>query len=193
MCGPHICSISIIWELLRNANSQAHRRLTDSETLRAGPSNLCFDKSSRWSRWELCLDSSSGIWVYRTEVWAQELKSLFWLLSLINCNLEWVTTSSRCNCPNHIIDKAGFLLHKEVLRANIWKHQVNTECPSRVVITIITAIFSVIKLLQPVILTMNSKPVFQGSHQPTQVGGINCLTSVLHPSLQSWTRTFKQY
>lgn len=36
-----------------------------------------------------------------------------------------------------------------------------------------------IKLLQPVILAMNSKPVFQGSSHPTPLDGISRLTTTL--------------
>lgn len=43
---PSSISTSIIWELNKNGNSQISR-LTESETSRVGPSNLCFNKPSR--------------------------------------------------------------------------------------------------------------------------------------------------
>lgn len=41
-CGPQTTSISIVWVLVRNANSLAHSRPTESGMLEVGPGNLCF-------------------------------------------------------------------------------------------------------------------------------------------------------
>lgn len=43
--GPQICS-SIIWEMVRNANSEPVSRPIESEALRVGPRHLCFNKPS---------------------------------------------------------------------------------------------------------------------------------------------------
>lgn len=42
-----IYSISVTWELLRNADSWTLPRSTESETLWVEPSGLCFNKFSR--------------------------------------------------------------------------------------------------------------------------------------------------
>ena len=47
MCGVPASSTSIIWELVRNVNSWAPPRSTESETLGVGPRNLGFHKLSR--------------------------------------------------------------------------------------------------------------------------------------------------
>ena len=44
---PRACGTSITWELVRDTNSQAHLRPTESETLGVGPRNLSLNKHSR--------------------------------------------------------------------------------------------------------------------------------------------------
>lgn len=46
MCGIWISS-SIAWELVTKANMHFPLRPTESENLRVGPNNLCFNKHSR--------------------------------------------------------------------------------------------------------------------------------------------------
>lgn len=41
MCGPQTSSINMAWKLVRNADSQASLRPTESETVEMGPSNPC--------------------------------------------------------------------------------------------------------------------------------------------------------
>lgn len=45
--GPQTSSIGIMWQLIRNANSQAPLRPTESAISEEEPSNLYFNKSSR--------------------------------------------------------------------------------------------------------------------------------------------------
>lgn len=46
-CSSQTSSITITWKLVRNANSQAHSRPAESETLEVGPSSLGFHKATR--------------------------------------------------------------------------------------------------------------------------------------------------
>ena len=46
--GPWTSNISIVWELVRNANFCRHPTPTKLETLEVGPGNLGFNKPSRW-------------------------------------------------------------------------------------------------------------------------------------------------
>lgn len=41
LCGPQTSSINVAWKLVRNADSQASLRPTESETVEVGPSNPC--------------------------------------------------------------------------------------------------------------------------------------------------------
>lgn len=54
--GWHIHSTVTTWEYVRNADSWAHPRPTESESPGGGHSSLCFNKFSRypekpWSKW----------------------------------------------------------------------------------------------------------------------------------------------
>ena len=52
-CVPWASSISITWELVRNANHGAPSRPPESETLGVGLRNLCFNKASRGFWWSV--------------------------------------------------------------------------------------------------------------------------------------------
>lgn len=55
--GSRPSSILITWELIRNANSWAHPRLTGLKTLGVGSSHLCFNKHSWWFGYVLTLEN----------------------------------------------------------------------------------------------------------------------------------------
>ena len=59
MC-PDSC-ISITRTLVRNADSQAPPKSTESATLRPRPSNLCFNKPFGWSRYSLKFEPSAHL------------------------------------------------------------------------------------------------------------------------------------
>ena len=50
MWPPQTSSISVIWELVRNANSQSYPRSIESDTFHLKPSNLGFNKPI-WQFW----------------------------------------------------------------------------------------------------------------------------------------------
>lgn len=97
-------------------------RLSELETLRTGPSPLCFHKPSRWLSWE-CLSGpqleNSGI---HDKSLAQELKSLMFGFYLpTNCHLDWVTISSHSNHLNYKRDIISSLPNRVVLKISIRK------------------------------------------------------------------------
>lgn len=98
-----------------------YSRLTEPETVSAGPSNLYFNNPSRWLWWEhLSRQPFPNTGVQNRSV-RKNWKTYVWFLSFTNCNLQWVTISSCSACPNYITDKTNFLLHKEILKISIWK------------------------------------------------------------------------
>ena len=52
-CSSKASSCSITWKLVRNADSEAHPKSVELETLERGPSNLCNNKLLGWCWFEI--------------------------------------------------------------------------------------------------------------------------------------------
>lgn len=54
-CGSWTANGSITWKLVRNTNHQAPSQSSWNRNSRVGPNNLCFNKLSRWYRYNYIL------------------------------------------------------------------------------------------------------------------------------------------
>lgn len=53
-CGPWTHSVSITWDLVRHVDNQASAQFCQSNTLQVCPRHLCFNKPSKWLKFEQC-------------------------------------------------------------------------------------------------------------------------------------------